>query len=48
MIISRTPLRVSFLGGGTDYPEYFMQDGGCTLSATIARGSGHPGVMPWV
>jgi D-glycero-alpha-D-manno-heptose-7-phosphate kinase len=35
MIISRTPLRVSFLGGGTDYPEYFMQDGGCTLSATI-------------
>jgi D-glycero-alpha-D-manno-heptose-7-phosphate kinase len=35
MIISRTPLRVSFLGGGTDYPEYFMQEGGCTLSATI-------------
>jgi D-glycero-alpha-D-manno-heptose-7-phosphate kinase len=35
MIISRTPLRISFLGGGTDYPEYFMQEGGYTLSATI-------------
>ena len=37
MIISRTPVRVSFLGGGTDYPEYFMQEGGYTLSATIDK-----------
>jgi D-glycero-alpha-D-manno-heptose-7-phosphate kinase len=37
MIISRTPVRVSFLGGGTDYPEYFMQEGGVTLSATIDK-----------
>lgn len=37
MIISRTPTRVSFLGGGTDYPEYFAKEGGCTLSATIDK-----------
>ena len=27
MIISKTPFRVSFFGGGTDYPEYFDQHG---------------------
>lgn len=37
MIISRTPTRISFLGGGTDYPENFMNEGGCTLSATIDK-----------
>ena len=37
MIISRTPVRVSFLGGGTDYPEYFTKDCGYTLSATIDK-----------
>jgi D-glycero-alpha-D-manno-heptose-7-phosphate kinase len=37
MIISRTPIRVSFLGGGTDYPEYFAHEGGYTLSATIDK-----------
>lgn len=35
MIISKTPFRISFLGGGTDYPGYFEQHGGCTLSTTI-------------
>lgn len=28
MIISRTPLRVSFVGGGTDIPEYYLNNGG--------------------
>lgn len=37
MIISRTPVRISFLGGGTDYPEHFLAEGGCTLSATIDK-----------
>ncbi len=37
MIISRTPVRVSFLGGGSDYPEYFSRESGYTLSATIDK-----------
>jgi D-glycero-alpha-D-manno-heptose-7-phosphate kinase len=35
MIISRTPLRISFFGGGTDYPEFFRRHGGATLLTTI-------------
>ena len=37
MIITQTPLRVSFLGGGTDYPEYFDQHGGATLGTSIDK-----------
>jgi D-glycero-alpha-D-manno-heptose-7-phosphate kinase len=37
MIITQTPVRVSFLGGGTDYPEYFRHHGGATLVTTINR-----------
>ena len=37
MIISRTPLRISFLGGGTDYPEYFMQHDGAVLGTAIDK-----------
>lgn len=37
MIISRTPYRVSFFGGGTDYPAWYRQHGGAVLSAAIAR-----------
>jgi len=37
MIITRTPLRVSFLGGGTDYPDYFRYHGGQTLGAAIDK-----------
>lgn len=37
MIITRTPVRVSFLGGGTDYPDYFRQHGGQTLGAAIDK-----------
>jgi D-glycero-alpha-D-manno-heptose-7-phosphate kinase len=37
MIISRTPLRVSFCGGGSDLPTFYRQYGGAVLSMSIAR-----------
>src|SRR5918997_4618934 len=37
MIISRTPFRVSFLGGGTDYPDWFHEHGGAVLATTIDK-----------
>ncbi len=37
MIISRTPVRVSFCGGGTDLPEYYLCNGGCVISTTINK-----------
>ncbi|MBM4019078.1 MAG: kinase [Planctomycetes bacterium] len=37
MIITRTPYRVSFFGGGTDYPAWYQKHGGAVLSATINK-----------
>src|SRR3990172_9556457 len=38
MIIVQTPLRVSFFGGGTDFPSYFMEEGGTNiLSSAIDK-----------
>src|SRR5262245_9081380 len=37
MIITSTPLRVSFFAGGTDYPVWFRQHGGAVSSTTIDR-----------
>ena len=37
MIITRTPMRVSFLGGGTDYPVWYRENGGSVLSTTIDK-----------
>jgi len=37
VIITRTPLRVSFFGGGTDFPEFFQEEGGAVVSAAINR-----------
>lgn len=37
VIRSKAPLRVSFCGGGTDYPHYYGKFGGACLSATINR-----------
>ncbi len=37
MIISRTPFRISFFGGGTDYPTWFRENGGTVLSTAIDR-----------
>ena len=37
MIITRTPYRISFFGGGTDYPDWFRLHGGAVLSTTIDK-----------
>jgi D-glycero-alpha-D-manno-heptose-7-phosphate kinase len=37
MIISRTPYRISFLGGGTDYPAWYLKHGGAVLATTIDK-----------
>lgn len=37
MIVSRTPLRMSFAGGGTDLPTFFTKEPGAVLSATIDK-----------
>jgi D-glycero-alpha-D-manno-heptose-7-phosphate kinase len=37
MIITRTPLRISFFGGGTDYPIWYREFGGAVLSTTIDK-----------
>src|SRR5688572_9109313 len=35
MFITRTPLRISFFGGGTDYPDHYKKAGGQTLGVAI-------------
>lgn len=37
MIIVQTPLRISFFGGGTDFPSFFMEEGGCVLTSAIDK-----------
>ena len=37
MIISRTPFRISFFGGGTDYPDWYRENGGSVLATTIDK-----------
>ena len=37
MIISKTPYRISFFGGGSDYPEWYNKFGGTVLSTTIDK-----------
>ena len=37
MIITRAPLRISFFGGGTDFPEYFVSHGGAVLATAIDK-----------
>jgi len=37
LIIVQTPLRISFFGGGTDFPGYFLNEGGCVLSSAINK-----------
>ncbi len=37
MIISRTPFRISFFGGGTDYPVFYKEEGGAVLATTIDK-----------
>ena len=37
MIISRTPYRLSFFGGGTDYPDWYLNHGGTVLATSIDK-----------
>ena len=37
MILSRTPFRISFFGGGTDYPAWYRQHGGAVLATSIDK-----------
>lgn len=37
MIITQTPLRISFAGGGTDFPDFFETHGGCVVSSAIDK-----------
>lgn len=37
MIITQTPLRISLAGGGTDFPEFYKQHGGCVVSTAIDK-----------
>lgn len=37
MIVTRTPFRISFFGGGTDYPDWYRANGGQVLATTIDK-----------
>lgn len=37
MIITQTPFRMSFFGGGTDFPEFFQEYGGAVISSTFDK-----------
>src|SRR3989344_1849827 len=37
MVISRTPFRISFLGGGTDYPLWYKKHGGAVIGTSINK-----------
>lgn len=37
MIITQTPLRISFVGGGTDFPQFFKKHGGAVVSTAIDK-----------
>lgn len=37
MIITQTPLRISFAGGGTDLADFYKIDGGCVISSAIDK-----------
>ena len=37
MIITQTPLRISFAGGGTDFREFYLREGGCVVSSAIDK-----------
>ena len=37
MIITKTPFRISFCGGGSDMPDFYKEHGGCVISTSINR-----------
>ena len=36
-VITKTPLRISFFGGGTDYPHWFRKNGGKVIYTSINK-----------
>ena len=45
MLISRSPLRVSFLGGGSDYPEHYLKYSGAVLGFAISESTYVSGIQ---
>ena len=37
MIVSRTPFRISLFGGGSDYPTWYLENGGSVLGMAIDK-----------
>jgi len=37
LLVSKTPYRVSFFGGGSDYPDWYLENGGEVISTTINK-----------
>ena len=37
MIITQTPFRMSFFGGGTDFPDFYKEHGGAVISTTFDK-----------
>ncbi|HEX7594377.1 MAG TPA: GHMP kinase, partial [Anaerolineae bacterium] len=37
MLIARAPVRLSFAGGGTDLPAYYLKHGGAVVSTTLDK-----------
>ena len=37
MLIARAPVRISFAGGGTDLPSYYLRHGGMVVSTAIDK-----------
>lgn len=37
MIISKTPMRMSFVGGGSDLPSFYRESGGAVVSTTVNK-----------
>jgi D-glycero-alpha-D-manno-heptose-7-phosphate kinase len=37
MIVVQTPLRISFVGGGTDFEDFYLTHGGAVLSTAIDK-----------
>ena len=37
MIITQTPFRMSFFGGGTDFPGFYKEHGGAVISTTFDK-----------
>lgn len=45
MIITKTPFRMSFFGGGTDMPSFFRENGGSVLSTTFDKWKDQCGIL---